>query len=239
MKKIALVIGFMMTVGIFLPMAGANEMASDTVLGPQMIVMNEGAEVPDAPIGFVVNSGDGSATLTWSEPADDGGSAITGYRIYRGMMVDGLGIVEDATEMQYTDTGLQNGQTYYYAVSALNAVGEGDKTEVISVTPDAENPNMSLIYVRDYETFVIIYVGEGVYFDIAGGRHSVVVEFVTATNVVITIRSSPQSFTMSEGDSKNIDVNGDGKYDFKITCKTITSEPDEGYPQTAEFSVLS
>jgi len=45
-----------------------------------------------------------------------------------------------------------------------------------------------------------------------------------------------QSFTMSEGDSENIDVNGDGKDDFTITCKTIISDPAEGLPKTVEFS---
>jgi hypothetical protein len=194
------------------------------------------AEVPGVPIGFSVNSGDGYVILAWSEPTDDGGSDITGYRIYRGILEDGLGIVEDVTDMHYTDNGLQNGQTYYYAISALNAVGEGEKTEILPATPEAESPQMTLIVIGNYNTVVIIYVGEGVYFDIAGGTHSVVVESVTATSAVITVSSDLQSFTMSEEDSENIDVNGDGTDDFKITCKTITSEPAEGFPQTVEFS---
>ena len=195
------------------------------------------AEVPGVPTAFVVvTPDDGSVTLSWSEPADDGGSNITGYRIYRGIMEDGLGIVEDVTGMVYTDNGLQNGQTYYYAVSALNAEGEGEKTEILPATPEAKSPQMTSIVVGDYTTVVIIYVGEGVYFDIAGGTHSVVVESVTVNSVLLTISSDPQSFTMSEGDSENVDVNGDGTADFAITCKTITSEPADGFPQTAEFS---
>jgi hypothetical protein len=193
-------------------------------------------EVPGVPTAFVVTPDDGSVTLSWSKPTDDGGSNITGYRIYRGLMEDGLGIVEDVTVMFYTDTGLQNGQTYYYAVSALNAQGEGEKTEILPATPEAGSPQMTSIVVGDYTTDVIIYVGEGVYFDIAGGTHSVVVESITGTSALVTISSDPQSFTMSEGDSENVDVNGDGTADFKLTCKTITSEPAEGFPQTVEFS---
>jgi hypothetical protein len=194
------------------------------------------AEVPGVPTAFVVIPDDESVTLSWSEPAGDGGSNITGYRIYRGIMADGLGIVEDVTAMFYTDNGLQNGQTYYYAVSALNAEGEGDKTEILPVTPEAGSPLMTSIVVADYITVVIINVGEGVYFDIAGGTHSVVVETITGISALITISSDPQSFTMSEGDSENIDVNGDGTDDFKITCETITGGPAEGFPQTVKFS---
>jgi len=194
------------------------------------------AEVPGVPTAFVVTPDDGSVTLSWSEPADNGGLNITGYRIYRGIMVDGLGIVEDVTVMFYSDNGLQNGQTYYYAVSALNAEGEGEKTEILPATPEAGSPLMTSIVVADYTIFVFINVGEGVYFDIAGGTHSVVVESITGTSALITISSDPQSFTMSEGDSENVDVNGDGTDDFKITCETITSEPAEGFPQTVKFS---
>ncbi len=179
------------------------------------------ASVPGVPTAFTVVSPDVTVTLAWSEPVDDGGSAITGYRIYRGIMADGLGIVEDVTDMLYTDTGLSIGQTYYYAVSALNAEGEGEKTEVLSVTPEAASPLMTLIHVEDYTTFVIINVGEGVYFDVAGGRHNVTVDSITGSNTQISINQGSLVYTMKEGDSETVDVNDDGADDFVITCKTI------------------
>jgi hypothetical protein len=196
------------------------------------------AEVPGVPRGFNVTSGDGSVYLAWSEPADDGGSAITGYRIYRGIMEDGLSIVEDVNgvDMYYTDTGLQNGQPYYYAVTALNAEGEGEKTEIFEVTPESSTPLMEEISVGDWINVHAIYVGEGVYFNLAGGTQTMIVESVTPTRAIISVSWDTQSLIMSEGDSVNIDVNGDGKDDFKITCKTITSNPAEGFPQTVEFS---
>lgn len=196
------------------------------------------AEVPGAPRGFHVIPEDGTVYFAWSEPENDGGSDITGYRIYRGLMEDGLGILEDvnAVDMYYTDNGVQNGQTYYYAVSALNAEGEGEKTEILPATPEAESPLMTSIVIGDYLAYRIINVGEGVYFDIADGTHSLIVNSVTSTSVSITISSNTQSFTMSRGESRHIDVNGDGKDDFKITCVNITSQPIQGFPQTAEFS---
>ena len=194
------------------------------------------AEVPGIPIGFSVTAGDAFVNLAWSEPADDGGLDIIGYRIYRGIMEDELDIIEDTIEMYYTDTGLQNGQTYYYTVSALNAEGEGEKTEIIEVTLESSTPLMTELTIGDWTAVTIIYVGEGVYFNIAGGTHTMVIKSVTSTNALISHSWNPQSLTISKGDSKIIDVNSDGINDFKFTCLTITSEPAEGFPQTVKFS---
>jgi len=37
--------------------------------------------VPDAPLNFDAAPGDGQATLTWTVPANDGGSPITGFEV--------------------------------------------------------------------------------------------------------------------------------------------------------------
>lgn len=145
------------------------------------------ASVPSPPTGLSAVSNAGIVYLGWAEPTDDGGSAITGYRVYRGIMEDGLGIVEDISGMSFSDTGLSTGQTYYYAVSALNVEGESEKTDIVSVMIEDEAPQMTMIHVADYTTFTIIYVGEGVYFDIAGGRHNVTVESITGSNTKISI----------------------------------------------------
>jgi hypothetical protein len=179
------------------------------------------ATVPSAPTGLSGVSNAGTVYLGWSEPTDDGGSAVTDYRVYRGIMEDGLGIVEDVSGMSYSDTGLSSGQTYYYAVSALNAEGESVKTDIFSVMIENEAPQMVMIHVENYTTVTIIYVGEGVYFDIAGGRHEVIVESITGTNTLISIDQGAMSYAMKEGDSKTVDVNNDGTDDFVIKCETI------------------
>ncbi|MCA1629663.1 MAG: fibronectin type III domain-containing protein [Acidobacteria bacterium] len=76
----------------------------------------------------VIASSDGQANhVTWSTP-DDGGSPITGYRIYRGAegsaesLVASVGIDSNS----YADAGAP--LTNYYRVSALNANGEGAKS---------------------------------------------------------------------------------------------------------------
>ena len=136
-------------------------------------------------------------------------------------MEDGLGILEDVSGTSFSDTGLSTGQTYYYAVSALNVEGESEMTDIVSVMVEDEAPLMTLIHVEDYTTFTIIYVGEGVYFDIAGGRHEVMVESITGSNTIVSIDQGAMSITMKEGDSKAVDVNNDGTDDFIINCETI------------------
>ena len=92
--------------------------------------------VPSAPLNTMASSGVGSARLTWSPPASDGGSAITNYKVYRGTVSsEETLLVTLGDVLAYTDNGLTNGQTYWYEVSAVNAVGEGARSNEVSATP--------------------------------------------------------------------------------------------------------
>lgn len=92
--------------------------------------------LPSAPQNVQATAGNQQVTLTWSAPASDGGSSITNYSIYRGTTSGGeIFLVEIGNVLIFTDTGLMNGQTYYYEVSASNAVGEGPKSNEVSATP--------------------------------------------------------------------------------------------------------
>ena len=144
--------------------------------------------------------------------------------------------MEDVTDLHNTFTGLANDQTYYFAVSALNVEGEGKKSNIIPVTPGGGAPLMTELKLGYWDAFIDIYVGEGIYFDVADDIETLIVDSVTSTSASMTTSWGTKSLTMSEGDTKNVDVDGDGTDDFKITCVTITSEPAEGYPQTVEFS---
>jgi hypothetical protein len=77
-----------------------------------------------------------AVTITWSGPAIDGGSPITGYKVY--ISADGghtyTTMVVTPVTLFHAFTGLTNYQTYWFKVSALNAMGEGS-TAVISATP--------------------------------------------------------------------------------------------------------
>ncbi|MDR6862598.1 DUF4082 domain-containing protein [Phycicoccus sp. 3266] len=96
------------------------------------------ATVPGAPTGVGATAGNGTATVSWTAPAD-GGSPITSYTVtpYVGTTaltpttVSGTPPATTATV-----TGLSNGTTYTFKVSATNALGTGPQSAASpAVTP--------------------------------------------------------------------------------------------------------
>ncbi|MDG6220588.1 MAG: fibronectin type III domain-containing protein, partial [Candidatus Thermoplasmatota archaeon] len=91
---------------------------------------------PGAPRNLALTSGNAQVFLSWQAPSSDGGSAITGYRIYRGTTSGGTkNLVTTVSGTSYTNTGLTNGQTYYYQVSATNNIGEGSRSAESNAIP--------------------------------------------------------------------------------------------------------
>jgi fibronectin type 3 domain-containing protein len=91
---------------------------------------------PDAPMGLQAMASDGKITLTWQAPSQIGTSPITAYKVYRGTSsgaetyLDSVGDV-----LTFTDTGLTNGQAYFYKVKAVSSAGDGDLSQEATATP--------------------------------------------------------------------------------------------------------
>jgi hypothetical protein len=97
--------------------ASGNSAASNAV--------TPAATVPGAPVVGTATGGNVSATVRWTAPASNGGSAITGYRVdvLVGGVVNGAVRTATAAARSLVVTGLTNGTTYTFRVRAVNAVG--------------------------------------------------------------------------------------------------------------------
>ena len=94
-----------------------------------------------APTGLTATAvGRDRIDLSWTAPTDDGGSAITGYRIESS--ADGstgwADLVADTgpTDTTYSHTGLMPNTTRYYRVSAINGEGTSEPSDTANATTD-------------------------------------------------------------------------------------------------------
>jgi len=97
------------------------------------------ASVPDAPTIGTATAGIGSATVSWTAPAFDGGSALIGYVVtpYIGGVAQSP-VTFFSTATTQVVTGLADGMTYRFSVQAFNAIGTGGssaQSDSVTVTP--------------------------------------------------------------------------------------------------------
>ncbi len=86
--------------------------------------------VPGAPTDPTAEAQNAYVILRWTAPAFDGGRYIDYYIIYQ----DGLDVRHVNGTMSMIH-GLQNGQTYQFAVSAHNMAGEGTSSLTVQSMP--------------------------------------------------------------------------------------------------------
>ncbi|PPF35142.1 hypothetical protein C5C10_08050 [Rathayibacter sp. AY1A3] len=95
--------------------------------------------MPSAPEQVHAESSGSSITVSWSEPSNDGGSPVTGYRVARdGTDAAGGGpwsTVVSADRRSQTFTNLRPNTSYTFTVRAINEIGAG---ETASVTRTAD-----------------------------------------------------------------------------------------------------
>jgi fibronectin type 3 domain-containing protein len=117
--------------------SAARSIGQLVALKPAVAVSPPPPTVPGSPQSPQATAGDASVTVSWSPPGSNGGSPITGYKIYRRTSTVAEAMVATVTSTSYLDAGLTNGTTYYYRISAVNTVGESTKSIEVSATPAA------------------------------------------------------------------------------------------------------
>src|SRR3989441_3879671 len=95
------------------------------------------ATAPQPPTGLTATAASSSQiSLSWTAPTNNGGSAITGYKIYRSNSSGTeTGYVSLGNVTSYTNTGLAPGVTYFYKVRAVNFAGVSPFSNEASATP--------------------------------------------------------------------------------------------------------
>jgi len=121
----------------------ATRVGTATADGVVTIAITEDPEIviaigrPDAPTGAVARDGENSvSTVTWNAPVGDGGSSIISYLVTSsGGQSCSPGSL---STLSCVVTGLTNGQSYTFVVTATNAAGISDSsTATTLITPVA------------------------------------------------------------------------------------------------------
>ena len=87
---------------------------------------------PTVPRNVSVQNVSDSAVVSWTAPADEGGSTILNYVVT--INPGGLVAVADSDVFSYQFDGMVFGQEYEFSVVAVNGEGEGERSDVIFAT---------------------------------------------------------------------------------------------------------
>src|SRR5208337_473046 len=121
----------------------ANAVGTGPASSPSnQVTPSASATVPDAPTIGTATAGNAQATVSFTPPASNGGSAITGYTVTS----NPGGITGQGAASPITVTGLTNGTAYTFTVTATNAFGTGSPSGSSNqVTPAATVPGAPTI----------------------------------------------------------------------------------------------
>ena len=104
------------------------------------VEIDGGSDVSSAPFGLYAIPGHAQVMLGWN-----GYAGLTGYNVYRGTTSGGpytLITSSPVSGTTYTDSTASNGTTYYYVVTAVNAVGESARSNEAYATPESVNASV-------------------------------------------------------------------------------------------------
>lgn len=119
-------------VPVYISISAFNEIGEGNLSG---IVSGTPYRTPGTPTGQTTTLMPGEGIrITWGQPTDANGTGVLLYHLYKGLIVEALElskIVEGGLE--YLDEDVEMGRLYYYAISAVNPLGnEGEATNPIS-----------------------------------------------------------------------------------------------------------
>ena len=174
--------------------------------GPPATTTSLAGTVPGSPVSLSQISGSSLVTVSWAAPLDNGGSAITSYRITV------LGTTYPNVTSPYTITGLTNGVMYSINISALNIFGAsipavingtaigtpsiptslvgtpGDTTVTLSWNSPADNGGFSIANYYINYTNPSTSVTSNI--DVGANTSTLITGLTNGTSIVFTVTAS-------------------------------------------------
>jgi hypothetical protein len=198
---------------------------------------------PGTPTALSVTKGNAQASLTWTAPTGNGGSALTDYSIQYSTDNINWTTFSDGTSTTASAivTGLTNGTLYYFKVAAINANGTGSYTSSGSATPSTTpstptgltlTPSVSSIYA----TWVQPNNGGSAITDYIIQYSLDNINWITFTdgtsiNISTTITGLSSSATLYYVKVAAINENGTGTYTSSVSTTTVTAVQPPSPPQ--------
>jgi hypothetical protein len=155
------------------------------------------ATAPGAPTNAAAVAGEASATVSWLAPVSDGGSAITSYTVTStpgAFTASVSGSVYSATV-----TGLTDGTSYTFTISATNAVGTGPPSAASNAVVPGRGAYQPVTPTRILDTRSTTPIGPGGTLNVQiTGQGPLPASGVSAVvlNVTVTNTTAPSFLTV-------------------------------------------
>jgi fibronectin type 3 domain-containing protein len=107
------------------------------------------------PVNLSATPASNAINLSWLNGG--GANEFLRYKIYRGTDSTNVALIDSTTSGTYANSGLTNGKTYYYRISAVDVTGfEGEKSYARSATI----PGLAGEYTADISTLLLLHLDE-------------------------------------------------------------------------------
>ena len=162
---------------------------------------------PNTPTGIFASPGGGQVTVGWSAAA-----GAASYNLKRSTMNGNYATVANVAGTSFVNTGLVNGTTYFFVVSATNSYGESSNSISVNATPGASyatnylwtgavngNWDAAAANWRTNGVPAVFQDGCAVVFDDTALSNTTVNLSATRTPALVTVNNSAQTYTISGG----------------------------------------